>query len=118
MNQPTPSVTLADVERIARRDFSAAEVAGVLAALETYGPESWHREVPRVRLAILKLAGGRPDQLREALAMAYQDYRDILVTAEYPRYFREIPPSVPDASKADRAITADWEQYRDWFERR
>ena len=118
MNQPIPKVTLGDVDRIVRRDFDATEVASVLAALERYGRETWHCEVPRVRLAILKLAGGRPDRLPAALALADQDYRDILVTAEYPRYFREIPPSVPDATKADRAIAADWEQYRDWFERK
>ena len=56
--QPTPKVTGADVERIVRRDFPADKVSEVLAILDQYGKESWHREPHRVRLAALKLAAG------------------------------------------------------------
>jgi hypothetical protein len=76
--QPTPTVTNADVERIVRRDFPAARVEEVLAMLEEYGGEEWHREAPRVRLAVLKLAEGRMDRLRYEIEGAKCDYRDVL----------------------------------------
>lgn len=113
-DQPVPAVTLAEVERIVRRDFPPDSVARVLHALDAYGCESWHGEVPRVRLAILKLAGGNLKKLRAALTTATQDYRDVLSYAEYPTYFSAISPAEKDATKRRRAIDADWRQYRAW----
>lgn len=115
MDQPVPIVTDADVERVARRDFPADEVHGVLSALAAYGVKEWHREVPRVRLAILKLAGGSHRKLRGALATAVQDYRDVLTYAEYPGYGAEIYPDEKDETKRQRVIAADWRQYHDWL---
>lgn len=117
-DQPVPAVTLADVERIVRRDFPPDAVAGILSALDEYGRESWHREIPRVRLAVLKLAGGNWKKLRAALTTATQDYRDVLSYAEYPAYFSAISPNEEDAAKRRRAIDADWRQYRAWREKR
>src|SRR5512134_3389788 len=47
-----------------RRDFGADRVAEVLATLGEYGAERWQREPHRVRLAVLKLAGGSLARLR------------------------------------------------------
>ena len=116
--QPTPDVTGADVERVVRRDFPAGHVAGVLALLDEYGTESWHREIDRVRLAALKLAGGRLDGLRLQVEGAKCDYRDLLAAAEYPGYCRLVPPSgEPPSGEAQRIIDADWRQYQDWLNR-
>ncbi len=73
------------IERIIQRDFSPELFSRVLATLEIYGAERWHREVPRVRLAILKLATGDIAQLAQQTRVACSDYRDVLAAAEYPR---------------------------------
>ena len=51
-----------------------------------YGVEERERE--RVQLAILKLSAGTGEKLREFLAVAKRDYRDVLVWAEYPEKSR------------------------------
>lgn len=117
-DQPVPAVSLTDVERVVRRNYPAREVAGVLGALEEYGGQSWHREIPRVRLAVLKLANGDGQKLRAALATANADYRDVLSCAEYPAYLSKISPSAADPARRQRAIAADWAQYREWLDRK
>lgn len=113
-----PKVSDSDVERIVRRDFAAADVSTILALLQEYGTKTWHNEPARVRLGILRIADGNLDQLRKALAVANQDYRDILASAEYPRHLRLY--NVPDREnpKRNEAIEADWQQFREWFERK
>ncbi|HVW82157.1 MAG TPA: hypothetical protein VHB69_14590 [Mycobacteriales bacterium] len=54
-----------------------------LALLERYGDEPWHREVDRVRRAVLTLAAGDLDKLRLRVETARRDYRDVLFNAEY-----------------------------------
>ena len=54
----------------------------VVKLLDTYGAEPQERERERVQLAILRLCGGKEDQLRLYLAVAKRDYRDVLSWAE------------------------------------
>jgi len=116
--QAIPSITRADVERVARRDFPAERVSEVLALLDQYGAEAWQREPDRVRLAALKLAAGSFEQLRYQVESAKRDYRDVLAPAEYPSYtqrmFRiaELPQN-----EQERIIESDWKQYQDWLTR-
>jgi hypothetical protein len=56
----------------------------VLELLDSYGVESYERECERVQLAILKLSGGNEEKLREFVAIAKRDYRDILFWADNP----------------------------------
>ena len=118
MNQPAPKITAADVERIIARDFPSAEVAAVRAALAEYGTKAWHREVDRVRIAVLRMADGDLGRLRSALATADQDYRDVLSVAEYPGYLQKVSPSDKNEINRVLAVDADWNQYREWFERK
>jgi hypothetical protein len=116
--QPTPTATSADVERIVRRDFPPERVREVLAMLDEYGKETWQREAHRVRLAALKLASGSVERLRYQIEGAKCDYRDVLVAAEYPGYWKRVPRSGglrPDEER--RIIDADWKQYRNWLAR-
>ncbi len=113
--QPTPEVTSADVERILRRDFSAGDVARAVALLERYGDESRHREVDRVRLAVLKLAAGNLERLAEQVENAAGDYRDAIGPAEYPRYLACYDQSLKDDEK-QRIVDADWRQYQQWLQ--
>ncbi len=114
-DQPVPQVSEADIARIVAREFSPKHAAEVVLALGEYRKQSWHREVIRVRVAILKLANGRLDRLSEAIQTATKDYRDVLSQAEYPRYFQEFSPSENDALKRSKAIAADWRHDEEWL---
>ena len=111
MNQPTPSVTRSDVERIVRRDFSSEDCATVMALLDYYGTESYEREKDRVQLAVLKLAAGSIDELLCQIQTAKLDYRDVLSLAEYPSYRW----SEKDEAKIQKMYRDDWQQYSDWL---
>jgi len=64
--------------------FPKSGWARVLDLLESYGVESYERERKRVQLAILKLSAGSEEKVREYVAVAKRDYRDVLFWAEYP----------------------------------
>jgi hypothetical protein len=62
--------------------------ARVLEALDTYGVEPYERERERIQLAILKLSVGSEEKVREFMAVAKRDYRDVLFWAENPEEAR------------------------------
>lgn len=71
-----------------------------------------------MRLAALKLAEGSIEKLRSAIETAKRDYRDVLVSAEYPEYSRSIGPSdAVSPGERQRIIEADWKQYSEWLAR-
>ena len=113
-----PNVSDVDVTRVVTRDFSPSDVPAVLSALKEYGTKDWHREVARVRLAILKLADGSVEGLHESIRTADQDYRDVLCYAEYPSYFAKVSPTEKDEARRATIVDADWQQYRQWFEKK
>lgn len=117
-SQPVPAVTDADVERIVWRDFAADQAEEALALLHAYGAESWEREIPRVRAAILRLAAGDMTQLRLQLDYAKRDYRDVLLGAEYLGYGGlTLRTPHPSPAEAQAAIDADWASYQEWLHR-
>jgi hypothetical protein len=116
--QRTPKVAETDVERIVRRDFPSAEHATILAILHQYGTDDWEHERTRVQLAILKLANGSVAELRDHVAMAKEDYRDVLAAAEYPLAFAQWPRwDAVSPNERQRIHDADWEQYQQWLAR-
>ncbi len=118
VRQRIPDVSEDDVERIVRRDFPTDQFKTAMEMLGEYGNEGWHREGHRVRVAVLKLANGRLDSLRCHLEAAKQDYRDVLVAAEYPKYWRATSRSNKlSKQEHQRVVEADWNQYESWFRR-
>lgn len=116
--QPAAVVSDDDVERLVRRDFTPAQVDETLALLRTYGTQTWEPEVPRVRAAILRLAAGDMDRLRQQLDYAKRDYRDVLLGAEYMVYATlTLRTPNPSPGEAQHAITADWSAYQAWLRR-
>ncbi len=87
-SQPIPHVKPEDVERIVRRDYPITQFDTVIGMLAEYGTEAWHRESVLVQAAVLKLANGSLDALPRHLDAAKKDYRDVLVVAEVPEYWR------------------------------
>jgi hypothetical protein len=116
--QPVPQVTAADIERVVRRDFTEGQVEEALAILAEYGPQAWHREPARVRLAALKLANGSLEGLRQAIDRAKLDYRDVLAPAEYPKYTQFGFRARRLRSRVQQQIFSDdWQQYERWLKR-
>src|SRR4051812_23774730 len=101
---------------IVRRQRQAPDRSSSVAMLDDYGRETWQREPHRVRLAALKLAAGSVKRLRSQIEGAKCDYRDVLVAAEYPGYWKRVARSgaLPPEEER-RIIDADWEQYQDWL---
>jgi hypothetical protein len=62
--------------------FPKESWARVLELLDSYGVKSYQRERERVQLDILKLSAGSEEKLREFVAVAKRDYRDVLFWAE------------------------------------
>ena len=67
-----------------QKNFPESVYARVLELLDSYGVESYERERERVQLAILKLSEGNEEKLREFVAVAKRDYRDVLFWADNP----------------------------------
>ena len=114
--QPTPKVTQADVERLARRDYPEDQVAQVLRVLDEYGTAKWEVNTARVRAAILKLAKGDSSQVNRFVEAARTDFRDVLSEAEYPSFTKRWGDRYPLAKEEQqRVIEEDRRQYQDWF---
>ena len=73
-----------EVVAVVHQTFPEGAHARVLKLLDIYGAESYERERERVQLAILKLSEGNEEKLREFIAVAKRDYRDVLFWAENP----------------------------------
>src|SRR5437899_13025247 len=73
-----------EVVAVVQRTFPETFHSRVIELLDTYGGESYERERERVQLAILKLSEGNEEKLREFVAVAKRDYRDVLFWAENP----------------------------------
>ena len=77
-----------EVVAVVQGTFPEGAHERVLELLDIYGVESYERERERVQLAVLKLSEGNEEKLREFIAVAKRDYRDVLFWAEYPEEFR------------------------------
>lgn len=118
MKQPVPKIVAEDVERVVRRDFPADEIVSVMQMLNKYGTESWHREIPRVQIASLKVANGDKQRLSACLKSAMKDYRNVLSAAEYPLYGKRgwTRQGLPEEERIS-IIESDWQQYDQWLRR-
>jgi hypothetical protein len=83
------------VESAFGKDADAA-----LAALLTLGERPEDREPDRVRRAVLMLSQGDLGRLRHFVDRAHQDYRDVLMWAEYPPPSSDEPLSYADLRRS------------------
>ena len=107
-------LTAALVEALVARLFAPGVRAEAASVLAQYGTQTHEREEIRVRVAALKLSEGSPTRLRELVAHAKRDYRDVLAWAEYPEEMRSLTWRLPPAEQA-RIRTADRAQYLAWL---
>ena len=94
----------------------AAYRRDIITRLSTYGTESYHREIPRVQLGILRLAWSQPEKLEEFIELACQDYRDLLCAAEYPLSSRDHRLKDRDPAKYRQYQVEETTRYNTWLE--
>lgn len=114
-----PKPTQEDVEKIVLRDFAPNKFATVMNTLSSYGSKDWHTEVPRVRLAILKLANGDWLKVQFYVDIAMRDFRDVLGEAEYPAYVAHLNSGrrvegLPH-DEQQQVAAEDRSQYTEWL---
>jgi BMFP domain-containing protein YqiC len=115
------NVSVEDVERVARRDFLAAQLSEVATVLRGFDNQS---EIvrTRVRLGALKLADGNLEALQKYIAAANQDYWDVVSWAEYclnRKVSMDLNRSPKKLSTEVQKQTPNvlWQQYEDWLRR-
>ena len=86
----------------------------IIKILNQYGTETYEKEIDRVQLDILKLAGTSIEAVRMWVDVAKRDYRDILAAAEYPNQL--LAPTWKMAKdEITRIQASDRKQYEEWI---
>jgi hypothetical protein len=116
-DQPVPHVTDDDVKRVAVRDFGTTQAGLALSIVEEFGKQDWNRASPRVWLAILKLANGDLDRLREITATAIAITATCWRGPNTPAIHGRSVFSMRRKSTKQAAIDDDWKQYCRWLGR-
>lgn len=107
--QPIPELAPSDLSRVLRRDF--ADYAAARALLDDVAQEL----SLRAQIAAIKCSSGSLPLLLGNLEEAQRDERDIISSAEHPR-FAALPAGADEPSRRE-AILSDWDEYSDWLGR-
>ena len=94
----------------------AGERSEIEARLQSYGTESFHREIPRVRLAVLYLTSQEPSRFADNLELARTDYRDLLCAAEHPHSSRQWGLKERDPDKFRKLEAKERAEYLAWID--
>ena len=87
----------------------------VTSILSSYGRESFHLEVERVHLGILKLSGADLSAIERWTRLACDDFRDLLIEAEYRLSFGKDRLRVANPQKYEALQKKEQEQYDAWI---
>lgn len=115
-----PKVTRADVLRIVQRDFRPEDRERVLDLLAQYSAEPSPDGHARVHLAILKLSDGSVDRVQQQVAVAQEDFRDVICPAEYPEFSEVgfVGVARMTGEEVGNLRARDWHQYHQWLNRK
>ena len=94
-------------------DPSAREHASRI--LSSYGRESFHLEVERVHLGILKLCGADLSAIEKWTQFACNDFRDLLIEAEYRLSFGKDRLRAANPQEYNALKKKEHEQYDAWI---
>ena len=107
-----------DLDKVIAKAFPDADIRSqAIALLGKYGTEDFHREIPRVRAAIIKVAHADIEKLQGFVDIACSDYRDLLVMAEYEQQSRNYSLKKNDPQKDQRLVEKDEREYSDWVKK-
>jgi hypothetical protein len=104
-----------DVLRVAARDFPGERTFEALRLLGGCGTGKNEGVRDRVHAAVLKLAGGNIEHLRQLTEIAKADPRDVIAPAAYPRYLNARNLAGLSASEQQAIVDADWAEYHAWL---
>ena len=114
MEQFIPQVSVADVDRIIKRDFPSNQHAIILEMIAKAG----QGEKPRIVLACLKNARSDIERLKNQLSEASGYYREIIAEAEYPNYLKKWSRADQlSETEQQKIIESDKLQFLEWFGR-
>ena len=88
-----------------------------VSVLSSYGRESYHLEVERVRLGILRLAGADLPAIERWTKFACSDFRDLLIEAEYRLSFGKERLRETNPQKYEALKKTERDQYDAWITR-
>ena len=83
--------------------------------LISYGRENFHLEVERVHLGILKLSGADLSAIERWTQFACDDFRDLLIEAEYRMSFGKDKLRVANPLKYEALKKKEHKQYDAWI---
>lgn len=83
--------------------------------LSSYGRESFHLEVERIHLGILKLSGADLSAIERWTQFACDDFRDLLIEAEYRLSFGKDRLRVANPHNYEALMKKEQEQYDAWI---
>lgn len=83
--------------------------------MSEYGTERFHREIFRVKVAILKVAGSNLEEITRATDIACCDYRDIMCMTEYPNQSGKWRLKEKNPQKYKKLVQKDSDQYEIWI---
>jgi hypothetical protein len=75
---------ISPIEAAIAEAFPESDTATIVELLNSYGTQPYENERERVHLAVLKLSEGNLEKLQSFLAIAKEDYRDILAWVSRP----------------------------------
>ena len=116
-----PCPTRQQVVRIAELLFPGS-VESVVHMLDQYGLEQYETEQERVQLAVLKLTNGDVSQVESTVAMAKDDTKDVLISAECPHTLALVRArglralASVDFDVIVEAAESDLTQYLEWLD--
>jgi hypothetical protein len=85
--------------------------------LSAYGRADFHLEIERVHLGILKLSGADLSAIERWTRLACDDFRDLLVEAEYRLSFGKDRVKATNPQAYEALKKKEREQYDDWIVR-
>ena len=83
--------------------------------LSSYGRKIFHLEVERVHLGILKLSGADLSAIERWTQFACDDFRDLLIEAEYRLSFGKDRLRAANPQKFKALVKKEYDQYDAWI---
>ena len=114
--QPTAKVDAITLERIVHREFGnyAAEVKQKLKGV-TSGTQKTNN---RISASIIKLAEKDINSIDNFIEISNNDFRDVLLKAEYPRCVSLDFGEIKNRNKLKQIYIADWKDHSNWLNKK
>jgi len=112
--QPTPNITDKVLDSIIQKDYpnNSQGVKRKLELITSYSKKGKNR----FAAAVLKLADRDLSKIDSLIETCNDDFRDVVMQAEYPRVLKD---DLDDKDTADKkmAYLADWTDYSNWLKK-